>query len=76
MPVRKVRKGFKNCWQWGNGKIYCGPGAKQKAYAQERAAYANGYQTPGFKKAAEDKKPDTVKIRPSKSNLLKSGVPG
>jgi len=42
MPVRKVKKGSQNCWQWGNGKIYCGPGAKQKAYAQERAAYANG----------------------------------
>jgi len=67
MPVRKVITGFKNCWQWGHsGKIYCGRGAKQKAYAQERAAYANGYRTPRLKKAAEDKKPDTVKIRPSK----------
>ena len=31
--------------QWGNhGKVYTGPGAAEKAAAQGRAAYANGYQ--------------------------------
>lgn len=34
-----------DAWQWGGrGKIYCGPGAKQKAERQGRAAYAGGYQ--------------------------------
>lgn len=42
MPVRKVGA---DCWQWGkSGKVYCGPNAKQKAHAQERAAYANGFR--------------------------------
>ncbi len=66
MPVRKVSA---NCWQWGkSGKVYCGPNAKQKAHAQERAAYANGFREPKKKLSAAEsksKKPDTVKIRPS-----------
>lgn len=41
MPVRKVAGGY----QWGRyGKIYRGKGAKEKAAAQGRAAYANGYR--------------------------------
>ena len=41
MPVHKARSG----WQWGSsGKIYTGPGAKEKAAAQGRAAYAHGYR--------------------------------
>ena len=49
MPVHKVMttsngktvEGYK----WGNsGKIYTGPGAKSKAAAQGRAAYAAGYK--------------------------------
>lgn len=49
MPVKSVRttkngkpvQGYK----WGDsGKIYTGPGAKQKAAAQGRAAYAAGYR--------------------------------
>ena len=41
MPVRKVKGGY----QWGNsGKIYKGKGAKEKAAAQGRAAYAHGYK--------------------------------
>lgn len=41
MPVRKVGDGY----QWGHhGKIYYGPGAKEKAAKQGQAAYANGYK--------------------------------
>ena len=49
MPVKPVNttrngkpvKGFR----WGeSGKIYTGPGAKSKAAAQGRAAYAQGYK--------------------------------
>lgn len=41
MPVRKVSGGY----QWGHhGKVYKGKGAKAKATAQGRAAYANGYK--------------------------------
>lgn len=41
MPVHKQGKGF----QWGNhGKVYTGPSAAEKAAAQGRAAYANGYR--------------------------------
>ena len=44
MPVHKVAgKGTK--YQWGShGKVYTGKGAKAKAAAQGRAAYANGYK--------------------------------
>lgn len=32
-------------YRWGNsGKIYTGPGAKARAAAQGRAAYASGYK--------------------------------
>ena len=42
MPVRSKGRG---CFQWGHhGKVYCGPGARQKAERQGRAAYAHGYQ--------------------------------
>lgn len=42
MPVRKVGK---NSYQWGmHGKVYSGSGAKSKAAAQGRAAYAHGYK--------------------------------
>jgi hypothetical protein len=42
MPVRRVGK---NCYQWGHhGKRYCGPGARQKAERQGRAAYSHGYR--------------------------------
>lgn len=41
MPVHKKGSGY----QWGNhGKVYTGPNAKEKAAAQGRAAYANGYK--------------------------------
>jgi len=41
MPVHKKGSGY----QWGgHGKVYTGPGAKAKAAAQGRAAYANGYK--------------------------------
>lgn len=49
MPVHKVyttkdgktRVGY----QWGSqGKVYYGTGAKEKAEAQGRAAYASGYR--------------------------------
>lgn len=42
MPTHKVPGGG---WQWGNsGKVYRGKGAKAKAEAQGRAAFANGYK--------------------------------
>jgi hypothetical protein len=45
MPIRKVSKGGKTCYQWGHsGKVYCGPGARAKAAKQARAAYASGYR--------------------------------
>jgi len=41
MPVHKVKGGYR----WGNhGKIYRGKGARAKAAAQGRAAYAAGYR--------------------------------
>lgn len=48
MPVRKVTKDGKTGYQWGTtGRIYTGPGAKEKAAAQGRAAYASGYRGAG-----------------------------
>ena len=45
MPVHKVTKNGKTGYQWGShGKIYTGPGAKERAAKQGQAAYANGYQ--------------------------------
>ncbi len=47
MPVHKVGDGYR----WGNhGKIYKGKGARAKAEAQGRAAYANGYKSKSSKK--------------------------
>ena len=44
MPVHKVMQNGKTGYQWGqHGKVYTGPGAKDKAAAQGRAAHANGY---------------------------------
>ena len=44
MPVHKVETKGKTGYRWGNsGKIYYGPGAKEKAAAQGRAAYAAGW---------------------------------
>ena len=41
-PVHSVAGGG---YQWGgHGKVYKGAGAKEKAAAQGRAAYANGYK--------------------------------
>ncbi len=53
MPVRKVTVGSRTGYRWGtSGKTYYGSGAKQKAQAQGRAAYASGYRgtTNGSKK--------------------------
>lgn len=42
MPVRSLGRG---CYRWGaHGKRYCGPGARQKAEKQGRAAYSHGYK--------------------------------
>lgn len=47
MPVRRVtgpngRVGY----QWGTtGKVYTGPGARERAERQGRAIYATGYRT-------------------------------
>lgn len=41
MPTHKQGSGY----QWGqSGKVYTGANAKQKADAQGRAIYANGYK--------------------------------
>ena len=46
MPVRKVTRQGKTGYQWGtSGKVYTGPGARNKAAAQGRAAYAAGYRS-------------------------------
>lgn len=53
MPVHKVTTGSRTGYQWGKtGTVYYGSGAKQKAQAQGRAAYASGYRgsTNGSKK--------------------------
>jgi len=49
-PVNTTRQGKPvTGYRWGSsGKIYTGPGAKAKAAAQGRAAYAGGYR--GLKK--------------------------
>lgn len=46
MPVRPVIKNGKIIgYRWGqSGKIYKGKNAKEKAAAQGRAAYADGYK--------------------------------
>ena len=49
MPVKKInttRQGKPATgYKWGeSGKVYTGPGAKAKAAAQGRAAYASGYK--------------------------------
>lgn len=46
MPVKKVNlPGNKTGYKWGSqGRVYTGAGAKQKAQAQGRAAYASGYK--------------------------------
>ena len=42
MPVHKVGS---DGYKWGkSGKVYRGKGAREKAEAQGRAAYANGYK--------------------------------
>lgn len=47
MPVHAAKGGY----QWGgHGKVYKGKGAKAKAAAQGRAAYASGYKGGGGKK--------------------------
>lgn len=45
MPVQKLTSGGRTGYRWGqSGKTYYGSGAKQKAEAQGRAAYASGYK--------------------------------
>jgi hypothetical protein len=45
-PVNTTRQGKAvTGYRWGSsGKIFTGPGAKAKATAQGRAAYASGYK--------------------------------
>lgn len=48
MPVQKVTVGSRTGYRWGSqGTVYYGSGAKQKAQAQGRAAYASGYKGSG-----------------------------
>lgn len=40
MPVKKVTVNGRTGYKWGSsGHVYTGPGAKEKAQAQGRAAY-------------------------------------
>ena len=41
MPVRKVGK---DCYQWGNQKVYCGKDAKRKATLQGIAIENTGWK--------------------------------
>ena len=41
MPVHKVGK---DCYQWGNQKVYCGKGAKAKAEKQGQAIRTTGWK--------------------------------
>jgi hypothetical protein len=41
MPVRKIGK---DCYQWGNQKVYCGKDAKRKATLQGIAIENTGWQ--------------------------------
>jgi hypothetical protein len=47
VPVHPVRENGRVVgYQWGSsGKVYRGRGAKEKAEAQGRAAYASGYRS-------------------------------
>lgn len=46
MPVQRCTKNGKPGWKWGeSGTCYTGPGAKARAAAQGRAAYASGYRS-------------------------------
>jgi hypothetical protein len=63
MPVHRIGK---DCYQWGSQKIYCGPGAYQKAERQGRAAYANGYmkETPMTKATLLETVPQVMAATP------------
>jgi len=41
IPVQKVGK---DCYQWGNQKVYCGKGAKEKAIKQGIAIENTGWK--------------------------------
>lgn len=42
MPLIKVKKNGQTCWKWGtSGKLYCGPGAREKAVKQSQAIRAS-----------------------------------
>lgn len=57
MPVH--RSGRRGCFQWGHhGAVYCGPGARQRAERQGRAARAHGYR--GREAASDDVPPIVV----------------
>lgn len=57
MPVHKATQNGKSGYQWGNsGKVYTGAGAKAKATAQGRAAYANGYKSKDSTKSKGSKR--------------------
>ncbi len=46
MPVHKVVKNGRTGYQWGSqGKVYTGPGARERATRQGQAAHAAGYKT-------------------------------
>tara|TARA_R110002012_G_scaffold144410_3_gene302640 strand:- start:413 stop:1612 length:1200 start_codon:yes stop_codon:yes gene_type:complete len=52
MPVRKVSDN-PDCYQWGNQKIYCGKGAKEKAIKQGIAIEKTGWREAETFEAAE-----------------------
>jgi len=52
MPVRKVSDN-PDCYQWGNQKVYCGKGAKEKAIKQGIAIENTGWREAETFEAAE-----------------------
>ncbi len=55
------------CFQWGNQKTYCGPGAEAKADRQGRAVRATGWK--------ERNPPEMVEIPATPDNTLEVEVP-
>lgn len=59
MPIHNVDGGV----QWGgHGKVYRGKGARRKALAQARAAFANGYRGKSSSNHSMEDDMDQVKV--------------
>ena len=57
MPIHRAMINGKVGFQYGqHGKIYTGPGAKQKAQHQAAAIHASGFKEPAWSKPTGKKK--------------------